>query len=43
MFGSDHADNAVTELTKLRSLGLSGEEIDWVLGRTAAMVFGLKV
>lgn len=43
MFGSDHADNAVTELTKLRSLGLSGEEIDWVLGRTAAMVFGLNV
>jgi len=42
MFGSDHADNAETELTKFRSAGLSDEELGWVLGGTAAAVFGLQ-
>jgi hypothetical protein len=42
MFGSDHADNAETELTKFRSAGLSEEELDWALGGTAAAVFGLR-
>lgn len=41
MFGSDHADNAATELAKFRSIGLSDEELDWCLGGTAARVFGL--
>jgi len=41
MFGSDHADNAAAELVKLRSADLSEEELSWVLGRTAAVVFGL--
>jgi hypothetical protein len=42
MFGSDHADNAETEMTKFRSAGLSEDELDWVLGGTAAGVFGLE-
>jgi predicted TIM-barrel fold metal-dependent hydrolase len=39
MFGSDHADNAVAELAKLRSLGLKEGELAWVLGGSAAAVF----
>lgn len=42
MFGSDHADNAATELAKFRSAGLSDEELDWTLGGAAADVFGLR-
>ena len=42
MFGSDHADNAPTELSKYRSIGLTADELDWVLGRTAESVFALK-
>jgi predicted TIM-barrel fold metal-dependent hydrolase len=41
MFGSDHGDNAEAELTKLRSAGLSQDELAWTLGGTAASVFGL--
>lgn len=41
LFGSDHADNAATELAKFRTAGLTAEELDWTLGRTAATVFGL--
>jgi predicted TIM-barrel fold metal-dependent hydrolase len=41
MFGSDHADNAETELAKYRSAGLSQDELAWTLGGTAASVFGL--
>jgi predicted TIM-barrel fold metal-dependent hydrolase len=41
MFGSDHADNAAAELAKLRTAGLSEEELVWVLGGTALRVFGL--
>ena len=43
MFGSDHADNAETELTKFRSAGLSAEQLQWILGDTASAVFGLSV
>ena len=42
MFGSDHADNAAVELTKYRSIGLTNEEIDWALGKTAQSVFRLE-
>jgi predicted TIM-barrel fold metal-dependent hydrolase len=41
MFGSDHADNAAAELAKLRTAGLSEEELVWVLGGTALRVFKL--
>lgn len=39
MFGSDLPGNAATELAKFRSIGLSGEELEWCLGKTAAKVF----
>jgi len=42
MFGSDHGDNAETELVKFRSAGLSQDELGWALGGTAASVFGLQ-
>jgi len=42
MFGSDHADNAPTELAKYRSIGLTNEEINWVLGKTTSFIFGLE-
>lgn len=41
MLGSDHAENAATELTKFRTAGLSEEELRWALGGTAAEVFRL--
>jgi len=41
MFGSDHGENAATELAKFRTAGLTEEELGWALGKTAAMVFGL--
>ena len=41
LFGSDHAENAAAELAKLRTAGLSEEDLTWVLGDTAASVFGL--
>lgn len=41
MLGSDHADNAATELAKYRSIGLTQDELTWTLGGTAAKVFGL--
>ena len=41
LFGSDHAENAATELAKVRSAGLSDEETAWVLGGTAERVFNL--
>jgi len=39
MFGSDHGDNVATELTKFRTAGLTDEELQWCLGKTAAKVF----
>jgi hypothetical protein len=41
LFGSDHADNAATELAKIRTAGLTDEETGWILGGTAAKVFGV--
>lgn len=41
LFGSDHADNAATEITKIHTSGITDEEATWVLGRTAATLFGV--
>jgi predicted TIM-barrel fold metal-dependent hydrolase len=42
LFGADHGDNVATELTKHRTIGLTDREIEWVLGRTAVEVYGLR-
>lgn len=41
MFGSDHADNACTELSKIKSCGIGEEEQEWILHKTAEAVFKL--
>ena len=41
LFGSDHADNAATELTKFRTCGLNHDELAWAMGGTAAQLFGI--
>jgi uncharacterized protein len=41
LFGSDHAENATTELAKFRTAGLTDEELAWALGKTAAALFRL--
>jgi uncharacterized protein len=41
MYGSDHPSNVASELAKLRSIGLTGEQLGLVLGGTAQRVFGL--
>lgn len=41
MFGSDHPSNVASELAKLRSIGLSDEQLGLVLGGTAKRVFGV--
>ncbi|MDF2923810.1 MAG: amidohydrolase 2 [Paenibacillaceae bacterium] len=41
MFGSDHADNAGTELAKVQTAGLTEEQREWILHRTARKVFAL--
>ncbi len=43
MFGSDHGDNVATELTKFRSIGLTDEELELCLGKTAAKVFKISI
>jgi len=43
MFGSDHGDNVAAELTKFRTVGLTDEELEWCLGKTAAKVFKIPV
>ena len=43
MFGSDHGDNVAAELTKFRTIGLTDEELEWCLGKTAAKVFMIPV
>jgi predicted TIM-barrel fold metal-dependent hydrolase len=42
LFGSDHAVNQATELEKIRTSGISEEEIVWCLGRTAASLYRLS-
>jgi predicted TIM-barrel fold metal-dependent hydrolase len=39
MFGSDHADNACTELVKIKSSGIHEDELEWLLHKTAESVF----
>lgn len=41
MLGSDHAENAATELAKFRTAGLDSDDLAWALGGTAARVFRL--
>ena len=41
LFGTDHADNLETELTKLRTAGLTEAELECCLGTTAEVVYGL--
>jgi hypothetical protein len=41
LFGTDHADNTGTELAKVRSCGLSQEQQDWILYKSAQQVYGL--
>ena len=41
MFGSDHPENADVELAKFRSIGLSRDELEWCLGKTAIKVFNI--
>ena len=43
LFGSDHARNQATELEKVRTSGISDEEIDRVLCRTAASLYRLPM
>ena len=39
MYGSDHADNAGTELAKVRTSGLTTEQQEWILHKTASSLF----
>jgi predicted TIM-barrel fold metal-dependent hydrolase len=41
LFGADHGDNVATELTKHRTIGLADHELEWVLGRAAAELYGV--
>ena len=41
MFGTDHADNTGTELSKVRTCGLTDEQQEWILHKTAESVFPL--
>ncbi len=43
MFGSDHPENATVELAKFRSIGLSRDELEWCLGKTAIKVFNIPM
>ncbi|MDH7601719.1 MAG: amidohydrolase family protein [Armatimonadota bacterium] len=42
MFGSDHGENAATELAKYRSMKITAEELAMILGGTAGSVFGIQ-
>ncbi|GLX70953.1 amidohydrolase family protein [Paenibacillus glycanilyticus] len=42
MFGTDHADNAGTELAKVKTCGLTVEEQEWILYRSAQSVYRLN-
>ena len=43
MLASDHGENAIVELAKYRSLGLTKDELEWCLGKAAAKVFRLPL
>ena len=42
MLGSDHADNLMTELTKISTAGLTDDEREFILSKTAMDVFKLE-
>ncbi|MBB3125482.1 hypothetical protein FHS19_000136 [Paenibacillus rhizosphaerae] len=42
LFGTDHADNAGTELAKVKTCGLTEEEQEWILHQSAQSVYRLK-
>ena len=42
LFGADHAENAATELAKLRTCGVRDQELEMILGGTAAAVYDLS-
>ena len=41
LWGADHADNAPVQLKAIEMAGLSAEDSDWCVGRTAATIYGL--
>jgi len=43
LFGTDHADNCGTELAKVRTSGLTQEEQDWILYKSALNVYQLPI
>lgn len=43
MFGSDHGENAASELAKYRTINLADEELEWCLGKTAAKAFNITI
>lgn len=43
MLASDHGDNAATELAKHRTIGLTADELEWCLGKTASTVYKLPL
>jgi len=43
MLASDHGENAIVELAKYRSMGLSASDLEWCLGKTAQKVYRLPV
>src|SRR5665648_1079 len=43
MFASDQANNCGLELTKIRNCGLTAEEQDWILSKSALSVFKLPI
>ena len=42
MLATDHPSNVPVELGKWRSLGLAAADLDWVLGKTAVQVYGVR-
>ncbi|MFD2612942.1 amidohydrolase family protein [Paenibacillus gansuensis] len=42
LFGTDHADNTGTELAKVRTCGLTAEQQEWILHKTAASLYRLR-
>jgi predicted TIM-barrel fold metal-dependent hydrolase len=43
IFGTDHADNCGKELSKVRTSGLTDEEQEWVLYKSALEVYNLPI
>lgn len=43
MFATDHADNCGAELCKIRTSGLSQDEQDWILFKSALQVYKLPI